>query len=180
MYNPNPDRRGVHTPIPVNASLPPPATVPSGTTFVSSFLLGSMAIVATIALILTTPLTVIVPLGVVFLAGLSGTLVLSALERRRQRRRERGPNGVSRSSGTPSHDPDSAGRIPAGSGALAAFSLTLLGIAFLAPQQLGVVMAAIGLAGLFLVRVYAMGAGWAPRGSAWADPRSAEPTRAVG
>ena len=183
MYNPNPDRNGMHTRIPVNASLPPPANLPSGTTFVARVLLISMAVVATIALIITAPLNVTVPLGFVLLAGLFGTLVLSALERRRQRRREirdRGSSGVSRSSGTTSRDPDSANRTPAGSGALAAFSISLLGIAFLAPEQLGVVMAAIGLAGLFVLRLFAMFGGWAPRGSAWAEPRPAAPIQVAG
>ena len=56
-------------------------------------------------------------------------------------------------------------------GALAAFSMSLLGIALLAPEQLGAGLAAIGLAGLFLFRLFAMFAGWAPRGAAWTVTR---------
>ena len=85
MYNPH--RRGMSTAIPTNTSLPPPAAL-SGTTFVSRFLLVSIAIVAAIALIVTAPLSVTGPLGFVFLAGLFGTYVLSALERRQQGRGE--------------------------------------------------------------------------------------------
>jgi hypothetical protein len=173
MYNP--DRRpAMHAPIPANASLPPPATPMSATTFVSRFLLISIAVVGMIVLIVTAPLTVTVPLGFVFFAGLFGTLVLSALERRRQRRRVRRdgrPNDVSRSPGGPPRDIDRAGRIPSASAALAIFSITMLGIALLAPLPAGVVIAALGLGALFVLRVSAMVGGWAPRGSAWAGPR---------
>ena len=175
MYNPNPNRRPVtNSPIAVNASLPPPATSVSGTTFVARFLLISMAIVATIVLIVTAPLRVTVPLGFVFFAGLFGTLVLSAMDQRRQRRRDSHPrasSGVSRPGSATPRDRDSASAVPPGFGTLAAFSIGLLGMAFLAPRELGVGLAAVGLGGLFVLRVSAMFAGWAPRGSAWAETR---------
>ena len=176
MYNPTPNRRRTDTPIPVTASLPPPTGLPSATAFVARYLLISVAILATIGLIVVAPLTVTVPLGFVFLAGLLGTGVLSALERRRHRGRE-------------SHDPESgggshpysagsagdglAGRMPSASGALAVFSISMLGLALLAPVPIGAGIAALGFGGLIILRVLAMFAGWAPRGSAWAKPRRA-------
>ena len=180
MYNPY--RRGMSTSIPMHTSLPPPTESSSVTTFVSRFLLIGMAIAATIALIVTSPVSVTGPLGFVFLAGLFGTYVLSGLERRRQRRGERhgrGPGSVSREDQPAARDADSAGRIPSASAALAVFSISMLGLALLAPVSAGVGVAALGLGGLFALRISAMVSGWAPRGAAWAGPRRANPLAAV-
>ena len=186
MYNPTSMRyRGMNTPIGVSASLPPPTSSPSGATFVSRFLLISMGIVSTIALMVMSPPSVTGPLGFVFLAGLFGTFVLSTLERRRQRRDERhrqGPGdatGSDGSGGTTAHDADS-GRGPSASAALAVFSISMLGIALLAPVPVGIVVAVVALAGLVALRISAMFSGWAPRGSAWAGPRPGRLIRAVG
>jgi hypothetical protein len=78
--------------------------------------------------------------------------------------------GRPRGTNAPPREPDTD-RIPSGVGALAAFSIGLLGVTVIAPEQLRVGLAAIGVAGLFVVRVFAMFGGWAPRGSAWAEPR---------
>jgi hypothetical protein len=51
-----------------------------------------------------------------------------------------------------------------GWGALGALSVALLVLAVVVPTEIGVVMAAIGLAGLMVFRVAAMYGGWAPRG----------------
>jgi hypothetical protein len=180
MYNPY--RRGMSTSIPMHTSLPPPTESSSVTTFVSRFLLIGMAIAATIALIVTSPVSVTGPLGFVFVAGLFGTYVLSGLERRRQRRGERhgrGPASVSREEQPAARDADSAGRIPSVSAALAVFSISMLGMALLAPVSVGVGVAALGLGGLFVLRISAMVSGWAPRGAAWAGPRRANPVAAV-
>lgn len=180
MYNPH--RRGMTTFIPTNTSLPPPAAL-SGTTFVSRFLLVSIAIVAAIALIVAAPLSVTGPLGFVFLAGLFGTYVLSALERRQQGRgepRSDAPSDVSREDDPASRGPDFTRQPVSASGALAVFSISMLGMALLAPASVGVGAAVLGLVGLFALRISAMISGWAPRGSAWARPRRADPMPAVG
>jgi hypothetical protein len=121
MHHPN-------APIAAIASLPPPAGFPSASGFVGRFLLIGIAVVAAFALIMTAPLTVTVPLGFVFFAYLAGTLVLSASERLRQRRRAsrgRGPRGTSRLRDAPTHaqEPDATDRMPSAAGALAAASI---------------------------------------------------------
>ena len=58
------------------------------------------------------------------------------------------------------------GRI-SGLGALSLFSILLLGAAFVAPEEIGIRMTALGLVTLLALRLRAMAAGWAPRGLAW-------------
>ena len=62
--------------------------------------------------------------------------------------------------------PPSGGRV-SGLGALAAFSILLLGAAYIAPEEVGIGMTALGLTSLLVLRLRAMVGGWAPRGSAW-------------
>jgi len=50
---------------------------------------------------------------------------------------------------------------------LAAFGILLLGAAYIAPEEVGIGMTALGLTSLLVLRLRAMVGGWAPRGSAW-------------
>ena len=66
-------------------------------------------------------------------------------------------------------------RVALGWGALGALSVSLLLLALVVPDTLGVALAAIGLAGLLVFRLAAMHDGWAPLGPVRASlgPREA-------
>jgi hypothetical protein len=102
-----------------------------------------------IALFAAAPSAVTVPLGIVLAIGLVATTVLSVKDRRRKNdpRPRRRPN-VGRASGERPHVP--------GWAELGVLSAAILVIAILVPPELGFGLLAVGLAGLFVVRIAMM------------------------
>ena len=132
-------------------SLPPPragtssqnsSADPSSVELVAGVLLNAIALAIAIALLALTPATVGIPVAIAL--GIHPVRAIIRFIRRPHRR----------------------GRI-SGLGALAALSILLLGAAYIAPHEVGIVMTALGLTTLLALRLRAMVAGWAPRGSAW-------------
>lgn len=160
---------------------------PSALAFVSKVVLGSIAVVLAIALLAALPRGARIPLVVAATIGIVVALPVMFAPRQRARRRGLRPvlSPASAPRGAALHprgapharldgrQPSSAPRSLAAdwkglagvSGLLAALSALLIVLAFLAPPELGVSLAVVGLVGLFLVRL----AAFHPRG-AW--PRS--------
>ena len=151
-----------------------PARVPSATAFVSTVIFTAIAIVMAATLIAIGPQTVTIPLAVVLIAGLAASALVVAGDRWLARRRRGGGERHSVSGRTngrrpalPAHDARrrDAAADEAGWGALGALSMTLLVLALAVPEGLRIPLAAIGLAGLVVLRVAAMYGGRIPRGS---------------
>ena len=147
---------------------------PSASVFAAKAVFAAIAIVTAATLIVTAPQTVTIPLAVVLGSGLvaSGLVVLVDRQGSFGRRRRRGRlRHQSR-------------RSAEGWGVLGAVSVGLLVLALLAPEGLGVALAAIGLAGLMVFRLGAMYGGWVPPGTIPAEspparndhPAMTEPT----
>jgi hypothetical protein len=111
--------------------------------------LAALALFTMVTLSLLASPAVTVPLGVVLAIGLAATTVLMMRERRRKNdpRRRRQPN-VRRSPVEGPHLP--------GWEELGILSAAILVIAFLVPAELGLGLLAVGLAGLFVVRIAMM------------------------
>ena len=157
-------RTGISSTSLLTSSQPPPSASPSATVFVAKLLFIAIAIVAGAVGIVSAPLRVTLPLGLVFVVGLLGTLCITWFDRWQARRRTR--RSLPRSSAlVPSRPPrtDDAlegdgSSVPLSTSTLlvvaAASSIVLL-VAFLMPEELGIGLAAIGLVGLFKIRLLA-------------------------
>jgi hypothetical protein len=114
--------------------------------------------------IVSAPLRVTLPLGLVFVMGLLGTLSITWFDRWQARRRTRRslPRPSALVPSRPSHTGEDLGgnesSVSVSTSTLlvvaAASSIVLL-VAFLMPEELGIRLAAIGLAGLFALRLLA-------------------------
>jgi drug/metabolite transporter (DMT)-like permease len=148
----------------VNSSQPPPSASPSATVFVAKVIFIGIAIVASATGIVSAPLRVTLPLGLVFVMGLLGTLGITWVDRWQARRRTR--RSLPRSSAPvpscPPHTGDDLGgdesSVSVSTSTLlvvaAASSIVVL-VAFLMPEELGIGLAAVGLVGLFMIRLLA-------------------------
>jgi hypothetical protein len=135
----------------------PPAVDASSATFVATFVLVSLGLVAGLVAIAMAPLTVTIPLAIVLATYLVGTSVIVWEDRRRARAAVAGGGSVP--------------RVNPALRTLAASSTTFLIAAFLVPEGLGSVLAAIGLGGLLVFRIMAMPAGWGMRRPPGPGPR---------
>jgi hypothetical protein len=147
---------------------------------VASVTLVGIALAMAIMLIITMPPMVGVPIAVALIIGplWQGMAHLARRWRRWTRRiaRREQPTGAEPGAAGP-REPGSAARIETitGIGALAGLSVALLAVAVVMPREAGTVFGGIGLAGLLVVRLLAMNAGWAPRGAAWSRHQRAMP-----
>ena len=177
-------RSGVRWSAPMPAVRTPVAPLlrlaPSPTAFVAGVTLTGIAVVVAIMLIITAPPAVSIPIALALLAGPVWKAAAIVARRRRRWTRRREMRKLAASDATrvaPARS--SPGAAPtqriSGPGALAGASIVLLIVALAIPTAVGVAIGAIGLAGLLIVRVFAMNAGWAPRGSAWSRHGRAAP-----
>jgi hypothetical protein len=128
------------------AHLPVSPAAPSAMELVAGVLLNAIALAIAVALLATTPLAFAIPVAIAL--GIHPVRAIIRFMRR----------------------PGRSGRV-SGLGALATFSILLLGAAYIAPEEVGIGMTALGLVTLLVVRLRAMAAGWAPRGLAWSGSR---------
>jgi hypothetical protein len=118
-------------------------------TVATAVVLAALALFTMVTLSLVASPAVTVPLGVVLAIGLVATTALIAKDHRRKNdpRPSKRPN-VGRASGERPHVP--------GWAELGVLSAALLVIAFLVPPELGFGLLAVGLPGLFVVRIAMM------------------------
>ena len=137
---------------------------PPAIPYLARMIFVAVAIVGTGGLIAATPLTVSVPIAVALVAGFIATTLMSDARRPGRGASVRTAPDVSSeapSSGNrqlqadretaPAHHGEAAAA--PGRGALAVLSLALLASAFVVREELAVVLSAIGLAGLFVLRL---------------------------
>jgi len=117
-------------------------------TVATAAVLAALALFTTVTLSLVASPAVTVPLGIVLAIGLAATAVLIVREHQRKndRRRRKRPNA-----GRGSHERP----LPVWE-ELGVLSAVILVMAFLVPAELGLGLLAIGLAGLFVVRIAMM------------------------
>jgi hypothetical protein len=118
-------------------------------TVATAAVLAALALFAMVTLSLVASPAVTVPLGLVLAIGLAATAVLTARERRGEndRRRRKRPD-LGRGSSERPHVP--------GWEELGILSAAILVTAFLVPPELGLGLLAVGLAGVFIVRIAMM------------------------
>ena len=173
---------------------------PSATAFVAKVILAAIAIVMTATLVATAPPTVTIPIAAVLSTGLvASTLAVRGGRRRLARRYPRHTNSRLAPPPAPGQHPGLAARdgydspVPTRAAAwetlgargalgangalgawaaLGAMSVLLLVLALLVGERLGAVLAAIGLAGLAVLRLAATYGGWVRRSSILAESSS--------
>lgn len=143
------------------------AREPSALSFVVKVILAALGIAMAATVIVTAPRSVTIPLAVALGTGLVAGGLIKAADRFLERRRHRTTRRRSVMSRETSHQPRADAAADAvGWGVLGVVSVVLLVLALLVPRELGIGMAAVGVAGLLVFRLSAMYGDWLSRGTA--------------
>ena len=147
-----------------NAS-PVTGHAPSALVFASAVILGVIAVTMALVLILMAPQTVTVPIAVALGAGLAVSAAFTIGSRWTASRRTRATRPRR----------NRAGNVAVLAWTmLAAVSVALLALVFVAPSGLSVALSIAGLAGLLVLRFAAMYGNWVPRGTLPPPPADTE------
>jgi hypothetical protein len=134
-------------------------SAPSPTTLVSRVILTAIAVVVAGAIVLSAPRAVTVSIAIAAAAGIAAVGSMKAIGHRRATGAHDAPTRAHAS--PPDETSTVAGPVNWGWGALTGVSVLLLLLALVAPVELGAVFGAIGVAGLFIVRIAAIHGRWA-------------------
>ena len=142
---------------PLTAPQPPPASTPSATVFAAKVFVMALAILFAIALFVTAAHWVTEQVRVVLFGSALGMTLLVARTRRGDSSEERDSPPGDRATAMTAETPFLPPAIGVSKRAMVVgVSVAFVVLAFLVPQNVGAVFAALGLTGLFAVRVSLM------------------------